>query len=557
MKKVQGLVRGFPLELALGAVTAIHFSSIYATMGDEGRFITYLAVTIVVWLAVFASSMLSRLGLISGVVRVLLSTGAVAAGIVVAQGFFDPDLITHRWTWGLFVVAGVAAVSLVPMLPTGSPGEREARFLRINLRLLTRLVVAGLFATATMLGLTMAVWAIVELFGATGLLDALPHLGAWIVAVLMPLVFLVGLGESLDEDAPLPEPILLWGARVGTWLFLPLGVLFLVIACVWGIHIALGYEATSNAISPVILATGALLFGGLFVVAPHRGREDFALLAKVYQLLPVALLLVLPLAAWAVLERVDQYGWTEFRYLRLVAITGLGLISTYGAVTGLRRRAMRLSSIPAVVFIAAILSAMGPWSASEVAKASQLERLRALEVAESFEKEWVGYYLLVHHGEEVLREYSGGLQGEEFDAFLREFAGYRRHDKTAYYNLEAPSELAIPYPGVLLSVHVYEVDFGFRLGRRGHEIRGHIKDNTFHVTGTPEPLRAPLDTLVATPESREWSFPVRDHRFDEEVGRLFVSHAGVIRREGEEPELRSVTGHLLLKNDVVREFRED
>jgi len=78
---------------------------------------------------------------------------------------------------------------------------------------------------------------------------------------------------------------------------------------------------------------------------------------------------------------VDQYGWTEFRYMRLVALVLLGLWGAAAAVQLVRRRRPPLLPLPAGLALVLLLCAVGPWSAMAVARRDQSAGLRALLAA--------------------------------------------------------------------------------------------------------------------------------------------------------------------------------
>jgi hypothetical protein len=76
----------------------------------------------------------------------------------------------------------------------------------------------------------------------------------------------------------------------------------------------------------------------------------------------------------AIWQRVNQYGITEPRYFLAVLAFWLAGVALYYAVTASRR--IRL--IPETLCLVAIIALLGPWSAYDVSRRSQLSRLRGL-----------------------------------------------------------------------------------------------------------------------------------------------------------------------------------
>ncbi|HUG01712.1 MAG TPA: hypothetical protein VML95_07605, partial [Longimicrobiales bacterium] len=87
------------------------------------------------------------------------------------------------------------------------------------------------------------------------------------------------------------------------------------------------------------------------------------------------------LGVWALWIRVDQYGWTEFRYVRLAALAGLASLAVTGIARRLTARPPILREIPLALSLLLLMAATGPWGAPATALRSQTARLAELAPA--------------------------------------------------------------------------------------------------------------------------------------------------------------------------------
>jgi hypothetical protein len=93
---------------------------------------------------------------------------------------------------------------------------------------------------------------------------------------------------------------------------------------------------------------------------------------------PVVLLALLPMAAWALFLRIDQYGLTPFRVVRAASLLCLAVLGVIGAARFLRGRAPLGWEVPGLVGALALLTAAGPTGAVQLSIASQSRRLARL-----------------------------------------------------------------------------------------------------------------------------------------------------------------------------------
>jgi hypothetical protein len=80
--------------------------------------------------------------------------------------------------------------------------------------------------------------------------------------------------------------------------------------------------------------------------------------------------------AWAIWVRVQQHGWTEFRYVRMLAVAGIALCFGWATWKTVRESTYSAAGLPAVFALLALLGAVGPWGALSVTERSQIAHLR-------------------------------------------------------------------------------------------------------------------------------------------------------------------------------------
>jgi hypothetical protein len=170
-----------------------------------------------------------------------------------------------------------------------------------------------------------------------------------------------------------PEPV----SRLGRWLYAPVLVVYLLILYAYAARVLVTGELPRNLVSPLVIAAGLIGLVGAVLLEPVHADEEHRGLSMLVRAVPALLLPLVPLAAWALLARLGEYGWTEFRYVRLAAVVAIGVLAVMGTIRLVRRRPPLLTAVPAVFAAVLLLSALGPWSAPAVSRRDQTARLRA------------------------------------------------------------------------------------------------------------------------------------------------------------------------------------
>jgi hypothetical protein len=394
-----------PIEVLLGAATWLGLTVAIERSQAEGASLQ-LAISVGIALPlVYAMSILFATGTISRWVRWGAAGAVVTAAALYGFHRFDPVLAAEGWRAALLIATAVLALLAVPLItrPEGPPDagplggappdsdpddagldtnpaqrRRRAWVHLFAMRLALRVALVGLYAAALYAGLAAALAAINGLF-ALELPDRMyAHLAALVYVFLPPWAVAAGLPELVAPPAPWGATTLLVLRRTAHFLLAPLIAVYLAIVYAYAVRMLMTGEVPSNLISPVVLGAGALTLAATLLLEPLHGHDDAVGLSRFVRLLPALLLPLAGLALWAVLIRVGQHGWTEFRYIRVMAVLLLGAFAAAGSWRLARGLRPPLATLPAVSAVLVGIMAIGPLSATSLSFRSQQARLQAL-----------------------------------------------------------------------------------------------------------------------------------------------------------------------------------
>lgn len=442
----RGAFRAAPIEASLALLAAATFSVGVAqeTWPDtSSRLLVTFSLAIP---ATFAFTLLHALGALRAGMRWALSLAAVALAGAFAFGDYDPDLAAFNWRLGLLH----ATSALLPFAAITLGADRD-RSWWIQARLLLRVAVAAAYGVALFVGIAIAIFAIDQLFELDIDDDVYAHLGGWTFFALVPWIVVGGRDALVGPASPRAEGVRRIAGLAATFFAAPLAVGYTAILYAYAVRVAVTGEVPKNLLSPLVIGAGALWLLLAFLIEPIRGDADAerpgqerdeaestaakapaeapgsTALTRLARWLPPALLPMLALGIWAVVVRIQQYGWTEFRYVRLAVLAALVVLAAAGTArlltrsrgefahaldtggdgadaigagndaTGLadisgdvgtttrpgratyhgNRTPLPWAAVPVVLALAAFLSAVGPWSAPAATRRSQQARLAA------------------------------------------------------------------------------------------------------------------------------------------------------------------------------------
>ena len=366
-----------PVEVLVALCVAATFSAA-VELGDASfRAWAETAVACALILAVaWTGTLLHALGRWDSTQRrgVTLAGAVIVATYAIAVQDFTWE--AEAWRAALLVAAALLWVLALPAF--GGPAvDRVERMRRIDGRLLLRIVGAALYGAALFAGLALALRAVDVLFELSLDGDIYGHVFGWIFFALVPLIVLGGLPDyvkPLDES----NAVATVAQRIVLYLVPPLLAIYYLILLAYIARIFVTGEVPKNLVSPLVLAAGGLSALGLLLFDPRPGAGG---LARWLRFTPPLFLPVAGLGFWALLQRTDQYGLTEFRVIRFAALVALDLLALAATLWLVKRRPFPLHAVPLALAAVALVLSVGPWSALALSRRSQQVRLRDALVA--------------------------------------------------------------------------------------------------------------------------------------------------------------------------------
>jgi hypothetical protein len=362
-----------PTEVALAVLCAVLLS---VALEGNHPFETWVQFAIAIFIAfacAWTATLLHGMHAISTRTRWLVTLAGALAAALYALLVQDMQREAEGWR-ALMLVVGVVLLAAAAPAWIAHDQAASLRLRRINGRFLLRAIGIGLYGLALFGGLALALAAIDNLFELELKGEIYGHVFGWIMLVLVPWVIVGGIAsylEPLDQVSDVARVV----QRLTAFLVPPLLALYYLILVVYALRILITGELPKNLVSPMVLAAGLLtaLALTLFDPAPQDARVG----QRALRWAPLLFLLLSPLGMWALAARIDQYGWTEFRLLRVLLLVLLAALALLATVQLLRRRAFSLRVIPVVLGVALVLGAIGPWSVPAAARRDQQARLRA------------------------------------------------------------------------------------------------------------------------------------------------------------------------------------
>ncbi len=266
----------------------------------------------------------------------------------------------------LLLLAAHLAVSFAPFLVNA---EMQG-FWQFNKSLFLRFLTAGLYSFVLFAGLALAILAIDNLFEAAIRDEAYQRLFFIIAVIFNTWFFLSGVPRDfpgLEKENDYPN-----GLRIFTqFVLLPLVTIYLGILYVYELKILVTMNWPRGWVSYLVIGFSTAGILALLLVWPLRNDDRYKWVKTFTRLFYIALLPLIALLFLSIYIRVKEYGITENRYFIIVlAIWLLG-----NAIYFLFSRMKNIKVIPMSLFVVALLSGFGPWSAFEVSKSNQRSRL--------------------------------------------------------------------------------------------------------------------------------------------------------------------------------------
>lgn len=268
------------------------------------------------------------------------------------------------FTTGLHLV-----VSFSPFLVRG---EMNGMW-QFNKNIFIRILISGLFSGVLFVGLTLAMFAVEQLFDLKMQGQYYAYLWIVIAGIFNTWFFLSGVPEnipSLNDTTDYPK-----GLKIFTvYVLLPLIMIYMVILYLYAGKIVITSNWPVGWVGYMVIAFAVFGILSFLLIYPLRDDETNPWVKFYSRLFYFLLIVPIVLLFTAIYKRINQYGITEERYFVLVLAFWLSFITLYFIVTN----GKNIRIIPLSLCLVVFLSSFGPWGAFSVSHNSQFNELTIL-----------------------------------------------------------------------------------------------------------------------------------------------------------------------------------
>ena len=303
---------------------------------------------------------------------VQFGTSIFLGGIILAIVFNLSEKISFIEWLQLFVlsVALHLLVSFAGFIPKKYDQEE---FWECNKQLFIRIITGGIYSSVLYVGLAVAITAITKLFNVEFYKEIYGDLFIVIAGIFNTIFFLAGVPETNNSKLPLQLSYPKGLKNFTQFVLMPLISLYLVILLCYETKILFTLSLPIGWVSYLVLIFaifGILSFLLIHPIAKEKGNLWMRTFSRWFYFLLVPLL---GLLFWAILFRINLYGFTHERYYVLLLSIWLTLVVAYFIFNKLPK----IIFIPISMCLFGLLSIAGPQSADSISKNSQLSRFES------------------------------------------------------------------------------------------------------------------------------------------------------------------------------------
>jgi len=410
LKAIQKTVFRFPLE-TITAICGTLFAILLSEEDTDSKEKLYVklimscSLCLVLFLSVSLFFIAARK---NNILRFLISL--ILGSLVVVFVFSFKEKVTDL-EFQQFFVLNIALHLLVSFSGFLPKVYNQEEFWEFNKQLFLRILTSALYSGVLYCGLALAIVAVDNLFKVEFYDRIYAHVFFVIAGIFNTIFFLNGVPETNNEEIPLVLSYPKGLKNFTQYVLLPLISLYLVILICYEIKILVTLSLPVGWVSYLVLAfaiTGILSFLLVHPIANENGNLWMRTFNRWFYFLLIPLL---GLLFWAILYRINLYGFTHERYYVLLLSIWLAVVVVYFLI----QKHPKIKFIPVSMCLAGLFSIVGPQSANSISKYSQLSRfetylqkadVKKLTFEEEQELSSIVYFLNKNYGFETLIPYA-------------------------------------------------------------------------------------------------------------------------------------------------------
>jgi hypothetical protein len=238
---------------------------------------------------------------------------------------------------------------------------------------LLQLVISAIFSQVLMIGLSLAVLSLKELFKMDVQHQVYENLGVICYALFAPIYFLTNIPDKI-EKLKQEYTFNLFLKILGLYILLPILALYILILYVYFFQIIFKWELPNGWVSTLVSVLGLGGFVCMLILYPLRLENENKIVNFLSKYFPVLLFPLLALMSIGISRRLDDYGLTVNRLYVLILNIWLYGISFYLFFSKANHLKWIIISFTTVL----LLSSIGPWSVFSITKRSMEKEIGQL-----------------------------------------------------------------------------------------------------------------------------------------------------------------------------------
>lgn len=354
------------LSSVLAALTMIRIVD-YIPKKYEGQFLWNLVMTFTLGLPLFLS--FSLFAESRGFSRIKNYALQIIPAVFLVLYFFTLSDTADFYDVGRYILFIIAFHLLVAFSPFIFSKEYSfLEFWNFNQTVFLRFILSGLYSAVLYGGLAIAVLSFDKLFNMDIDEKRYLQLFLFIAGIFNTWFFCAGVPEKLKlTDFVFPK-----GLKIFTqYVLLPIIVIYVLILYLYLFKILFSWNLPVGWVSNLVIGFSTAGIFSLLLIYPLMESSEIKWVKLFSRVFFISLIPQIVLLFLAISTRTSEYGITERRYFVFVIAFWLSITTLFFIIRHFRN----IKYIPVSLFLIAVLTSVGPWSAFRVSMNSQVGRI--------------------------------------------------------------------------------------------------------------------------------------------------------------------------------------